>query len=105
MPPAAGSGGEAAAAAAAAVLPRSAVRVYVSRCIAACDAAADNAFAQNRLARLVAVFLTALIRNRVIVAGDLLLAEVAAFATRFSRVKESAALFKACKALDNGAAI
>jgi hypothetical protein len=62
------------------------------------DAAADNAFAQNRLARLVAVFLTALIRNRVIAAGDLLLDEVAAFATRYSRVKESAMLYKAIRA-------
>jgi len=93
----------AAAPAAAAVLPADCVALFISRCVSACDAAAaaDNAFAQNRLARLVAVFLTALIRNRVIVAGDLLLAEVAAFATRFSRVRESAALFKAVKALES----
>lgn len=97
------SAAAAAATAAPAVLPADCLAFFVSRCVSACDAAAESAFAQNRLARLVAVFLTALIRNRAIVAGDLLLAEVAAFATRFSRVRESAALFKAVKSLEAAA--
>jgi hypothetical protein len=76
------------------VLPSEFVAYFISRCISACDTA-GNIYAQNRLVRLVAVFLTSLLRNGILGPDSLSLAEISSFATRFSRISECALLYKA----------
>ena len=76
------------------------IHLFIGTCIASCEnmsllhpSSSTTSNSQNRLVRLVCVFIQSLLRNHVITPGDIYF-EVQSFCIEFSRIREASTLYK-----------